>query len=270
MQELCVAMTEKRLESSPIYYYVSGSENSECILFVHAAFADHTQFNNQVNFFALRYKVITLDLLGHGKSRKAFKGDNIEKMSKYIFDIISEERVDKAHLVGVSLGAVIIQDFANKYPENVASLSCFGGYDINNFDLSIQKENGGAQMRMMMKAVFSIKWFAETNKKISAITPQAQQDFYEMNLRFPKKSFMFLAGINSMVNKFKPKIPRNYPLLIGCGERDISMELKACEMWHSGEPLSKKIVIPDAGHLVNMDAPEYFNDILDDFLTGRL
>ncbi|MFI3202352.1 MAG: hypothetical protein R3Y54_12685 [Eubacteriales bacterium] len=44
---------------------------------------------------------------------------------------------------------VLIQDFANQYSEMVSSIACFGGYDINNFDVSMQKENGKAQGLMM-------------------------------------------------------------------------------------------------------------------------
>ena len=40
-----------------------------------------------------------------------------------------------------SLGAVLAQNFADRYPEAVQSLACFGGYDINNFDAEIQKKN---------------------------------------------------------------------------------------------------------------------------------
>lgn len=71
-----------------------------------------------------------------------------------------EENIEKVHLVGISIGAILIQDFANKYPDMVSSLACFGAYDINNFDISMQKENGKAQVLMMLKAIFSIKWFA--------------------------------------------------------------------------------------------------------------
>ncbi|SDX80998.1 Pimeloyl-ACP methyl ester carboxylesterase [Eubacterium barkeri] len=178
---------------------------------------------------------------------------------------MSEEGIYKAHLVGVSIGAVLVQDFANKYPDMVISLSCFGGYDINNFDSTLQKENSKAQGLMMLKAMFSVKWFAESNKLISAYTKEAQEAFYQMNIRFPKRSFMYLAGLNKLVNKRQTGI-RCYPLMIGCGDKDIPMELTAIEMWHKEEPDSKVVIFKDAGHLVNMDVPDTFNEIVLDFM----
>ena len=42
-------------------------------------------------------------------------------------NIMKEEKIGKIHMVGVSLGAVLAQDFANHYPDMVKSLACFGG-----------------------------------------------------------------------------------------------------------------------------------------------
>jgi pimeloyl-ACP methyl ester carboxylesterase len=185
-------------------------------------------------------------------------------MSVWISEILKIEKIEKVHIVGISLGAVLAQDFANQYPEAVQSLSCFGGYDINNFDVKMQKENNVSQMLMMLKAMFSIKWFAKSNKKISAYTLQAQNEFFEMNIQFSKKSFMYLASLSSMVNARQAK-PRKYPLLIGCGKHDIPMELLAVETWKKREPYCHLIIFEEAGHCVNMDVPKQFNSVLEEF-----
>ena len=119
-------------------------------------------------------------------------------------------------------------------------------------------------MLMMLKALVSIKWFARTNRKISAYTQQAQDQFYAMNIRFPKKSFQYLSSLGSMVNR-QETAPRTYPLLIGCGKYDLPMELSAVEMWKKAEPQSRMVIFDDAGHCVNMDVPQKFNEVLQDF-----
>ena len=187
-------MKTYQLADSPIVYYAAENGHDQWILFLHAAFVDHNMFNAQVEYFKEFYNVITVDIIGHGASTQTKKGDALTKMSQWIHQILGVHQISRVHLVGVSLGSVLVQDFANHYPEQVASLACFGGYDINDFDAQAQKENSSAQMLMMLKAIFSVKWFAEDNKKISAYTPKAQNEFYEMNIRFPKKSFMYLAA----------------------------------------------------------------------------
>lgn len=258
-------MREYHLEGSPIVYYISGKEKTEWILFLHAAFVDHKMFQRQIDYFRDQYNILTLDIIGHGKSTKAQKGDRIDQMSAWINSILKTEKIQKLHIVGISLGAVLAQDFANQYPEAVQSLACFGGYDINNFDAKMQKENSASQMLLMLKAIFSIKWFAKSTQKISAYTPQAQKEFYEMNIQFPKKSFRYLASLSSMVNT-RQTTPRKYPLLIGCGEHDIPTELSAVEMWKKNEPECSVTIFKGAGHCVNMDTPDQFNSALEKFL----
>lgn len=195
-------MKQYELDGSPIVYYVSGRDKNEWILFIHAAFVNHGMFQTQIDYFSDKYNVLTLDILGHGKSTKT------------------------------------------------------------------QKENSISQLFMMLKAIFSITWFAKSNKKISAYTLQAQNDFYEMNIRFPKKSFMYLASLSSMVNVRKSK-PRKYPLLVGCGKYDIPTELSAIEMWKQNEPQCKVIIFEEAGHCVNMDAPQQFNAAMEEFWSRK-
>ena len=257
-------MQQFKLDLSPIVYYTSGKDCSEWVLFLHAAFVNHKMFQPQIKYFENKYNILAVDIIGHGKSTDTKKGDSLEKMSAWIYDIMNVEKIKKIHIVGISLGAVLAQDFANRYPEAVNSLACFGGYDINNFDKKMQKENGTSQIRMMLKAFVSIKWFAKANKTISAFSPQAQNDFYDMNIQFPKKSFLYLASLDSMVNVFQTK-SRKYPLLIGCGKFDIPMELKAVEDWKSREPQLKVAIFENAGHCVNMDMPQKFNEVMEEF-----
>ena len=75
-----------------------------------------------------------------------------------------------------------------------------------------------------------------------------------MNIQFLKKPLCTLRE------------PRNYPLLIGCGEHDIPMELTAVEMWKSTEQDASVAIFDGAGHCVNMDVPDEFNKVLESFL----
>lgn len=260
-------MQPKKLTNSPIAYFVSGTEHKDWVLFIHAAFVDHHMFQPQFAYFQNKFNLLAVDILGHGQSTDTRKGDSIDKMSKWIFDILKAENIETVHIVGVSLGAVLAQDFANHYPDAVSSLACFGGYDINHFDPELQKKNGAKQMGMMLKAIFSVRWFAKENKKISAYTTQAREAFFDMNIRFPKKSFMFLATLDRMVNKYNTG-KRNYPLLIGCGIYGIPMELEAIKQWKMSEPDCRVVIFEDAGHCVNMDVPQEFNNVMEAFWTG--
>lgn len=262
-------MRSTKSSNSPITYYISRTRQNQWVLFLHAAFVNHSMFKTQFEYFENKYNILAIDIIGHGQSADTQKGDTIDKTSKWIFDILKAENIGKVHIVGVSLGAVLAQDFANHYPDAVSSLACFGGYDINHFDAKMKNKNSAKQKLMMLKALFSVKWFAQSNKKISAYTSQAQNEFFAMNMLFPKKSFLFLATLNSMVNKHETG-QRNYPLLIGCGQFDIPMELEAIKAWKNSEPDCTTVIFENAGHCVNMDVPHKFNQTLESFWNGSL
>ena len=251
------------LENTPIAYYIDDTANHDWVVFVHAAFVDHRMFEKQFEYFSGKYNLLAIDILGHGNSIHAQKSDTLEKMSEWINSIFEKHNIAAAHFVGVSLGSVIIQDFANKYEDKVLSLACFGGYDINNFDIKRQQSNSKGQMMMMLKALFSIKWFAKANKKISAHTPEAQEEFYNLNLQFKKSSFMYLAKLQNFVNKY-PQKQRRYGLLVGCGEHDIPMEIEIVNEWAEYEHCDK-VIFEGAGHCVNMDKPNEFNICMENF-----
>ena len=259
-----IKMENLYLDNSPIAYYIDGNANKEWLVFIHAAFVDHRMFEKQFYYFSGKYNLLAIDILGHGNSIRAQKDDNIEKMSEWIYRIFQKHNIPAAHFIGVSLGSVFIQDFANKYENKVLSLSCFGGYDINNFDLKRQKHNSKSQIKMMLKALFSIKWFAKANKKISACTKEAQTAFYNLNIQFKKKSFIYMAGLNKLVNKY-PKKQHQYKLLVGCGEYDIPMETEIVNEWSEYENCDK-VIFKGAGHCVNIDTPQDFNICIEKFL----
>ena len=251
------------LENSPVAYYVDDTANNEWVVFIHAAFVDSRMFKKQFEYFSGKYNLLAVDILGHGNSVHAKKGDSIERMSEWISAIFEKHNIAAAHFVGVSLGSVFIQDFANKYENKVLSLACFGGYDINNFDLKRQKSNSKGQMKMMLKALFSVKWFAKANKKISAYTAGAQEEFYKLNLQFRKSSLMYLSKLQNFVNKY-PQKQRAYGLLVGCGEHDIPMEIQIVNEWAEYERC-EKVIFQGAGHCVNMDKSDEFNTCMENF-----
>lgn len=254
------------LENSPIAYYIDDTANKDWLVFVHAAFVDHRMFDKQYNYFSGKYNLLAIDILGHGNSIRTRKGDSIEKMADWIDLIFQKHNISAAHFIGVSLGAVFLQDFANKYENKVLSLACFGGYDINHFDMQRQKTNSKTQMKMMMKALFSIKWFAKANKKISAYTDEAQTEFYNLNIKFRKTSFRYMRGLQNLVNKY-PKKQRQYRLLVGCGEHDIPAEIEIVNEWAKYENCDK-VILKGAGHCANMDNPQAFNQYLTKFLSS--
>ena len=111
-------MRQCKLNNSPIIYYISGNDHNEWCLFLHAAFVNHKMYKSQIEYFEKKYNVLVVDIIGHGQSTNTKKGDSIDKMSAWLYDIMKAEKIEKVHIVGVSLGAILAQDFANRYPDS--------------------------------------------------------------------------------------------------------------------------------------------------------
>lgn len=159
---------------------------------------------------------------------------------------------------------MLAQDFANKYPGKVRSLTALAGYDINNYDPSMDRSQRKVQIGFMLKALFSMSWFSKSNAKISAYTEQAQNKFYEMNMQFKRSSLSYMSSLGNIMNQSKARL--NVPLLIMYGEHDAEITAEFSKNWFSNRPESKLVVIKDAGHCANMDNPEEFNRELMIFL----
>ncbi|RLD84921.1 MAG: alpha/beta hydrolase [Bacteroidetes bacterium] len=257
-----------KIDDYEIHYFVSGKENNDLVLFLHPAFSDHRAFDQQIDFFSKKYRVITIDLIGHGLSKAKKSKDKIDASSKHIEKILEIEEFDNVHLVGVSIGSLIAQYFALNYPEKTKSLIALGGYDINKENKEVEKAQRSSNLSLIFRAVFSMKSFRKKTAEITCKTEKGQALFYETASHYERKSFMVMQGLQNVI-KDRNIINTQYPTLILTGEYDIELAKKMAKEWHSGIDNSKYLVIENAGHCANIDKPLEFNKIVMEFIEGN-
>jgi 3-oxoadipate enol-lactonase len=246
-----------------VYYYVTGSKENDLIIFLHPAFADHRAFDKQIDLFANNYRVITIDMPGHGlaQSGKA----KIDHAIHHIHSIMESEGYPKAHFVGVSMGSLIAQYFALHYPDKVHSMTVLGGYDINADNKELNKAQRSENIKWIFKALISMNSFRRYVARVSVNKPEEQARIYEMAKMFTRKSFLAMSGLRKVV-KHREGVIQNYPLLILSGDKDIELAIRMSKKWHQENLSSEFYLIENAGHCANMDDPEVFNRILMDFI----
>ncbi len=250
-----------------IHYYTSREKGKDLLFFLHPAFADHRCFYKQIDFFSKNYRVITIDMLGHGLSSIDKAKDKIDSTIEHISSIMELEGYSKAHFAGVSMGTLIGQYFALHNPEKVQSLCILGGYDINADNKELAKAQRSNNSNGCSKPLSSMKMFRRYVASVSVINPEEQDKFYEMASMFKFKSFMGMSGL-SKITKPRETEKRPYPILILTGDQDLEIVHRMSKQWHKTEPESKFAVIPNAGHCANMDNAEEFNKVLLEFIQG--
>src|SRR5690606_16146848 len=106
------------------------------IVFVHGWTCDETSWAEQVQAFADDYRVITLDLPGHGRSDVPAREDfSMDLFAGAVEAVRAEAGADKVVLVGHSMGAPVIRQYALTHPERVAGLVAVDGpLDLRGID----------------------------------------------------------------------------------------------------------------------------------------
>lgn len=260
-----IEQKELKQNGYSIFYYTSGDIGKELIVFLHPAFADHRCFDKQIDYFAKEFRVVTIDMLGHGLSKVGKAKDKIDHTIHHIDTILKIEGYSKAHLAGVSMGTLIAQYYALQYPDKVQSMTILGGYDINANNKEILKAQRSENIKWIFKALFSMNSFRRYVSSVSVSKPSEQARFYEMASLFTRKSFICMSGLGNIL-KQRDSITRNYPLLILSGDKDIELARRMSRKWHDSEPTSEFQMIENAGHCANMDDPDTFNRIVMRFI----
>jgi sigma-B regulation protein RsbQ len=108
--------------------YTLSDKGDITLVFVHGAFIDKDYWLAQIDYFNTNYKVVTIDLAGHGRSGKNRDDWSIQALGEDIVTIINELKLSNIILIGHSLGGDVILEVANKVPNLV-----IGFVGIDNF-----------------------------------------------------------------------------------------------------------------------------------------
>jgi pimeloyl-ACP methyl ester carboxylesterase len=98
----------------------------DAVLFLHYGGGNLMMWQRVLPFFKDRYRLVLLDLRGHGQSDAPLTGNRIEPMARDVALAMEGLGIGQAHVVGSSLGAEVALSLAANHPEKVLSLSCDG------------------------------------------------------------------------------------------------------------------------------------------------
>lgn len=131
-------MKEERVRTNQIELQVRDYQHEgEAIIFLHFSGANLMMWQPVVPYFQDRFRVILVDLRGHGKSYIPEGGYHMDEMACDVIGVMDHLQIDKAHIIGSSLGAEVGLSLAAKDQERVLSLildgalnSEFGPYGL--------------------------------------------------------------------------------------------------------------------------------------------
>jgi pimeloyl-ACP methyl ester carboxylesterase len=252
-----------------LYYEVVGE--GEPLVLVHAGIADSRMWEDQLKAFADRYRVIRYDMRGFGMTAMVDLPFSHHEDLRGLLDSLDVER---AHLVGCSMGGGAVLDFALEYPQRVGNLilvgSAVGGFgpDIDpprQWDEIVSAEEAGDLERVSELEVQV--WVDGPGRSPEDVDVSVRDLVREMNL------IALRNEASGLGDEWEPEPPAADRLpdvqastLLIVGDEDQPSVFAAADLLGRELPNVRKVVMHGAAHVPNMERPEEFNRIVLDFL----
>ena len=253
------------LEGLRLYFEEYGEGTP--VVFLHGFTLDHRMWWQQAEYFDQWYRVLLLDAKGHGLSASPETGysrdDRVEDLKRFL----DHMKVDKFHLVGLSMGGSTAIGFALKYPERLLSMTLVSsgaagysvGKKINKLD-ELARDHGVAAAKKKWKE-WSLAWYKDGKEDFRHLMEQMIDDHEGAIWRDPMRGKYPKTVDLDNVQKIK------VPTKIIAGQFD-KVWVKLAEALHEKIAGSSLSVYEGVGHMVNLEAPERFNEEVKAFLES--
>ena len=252
------------------YYYEEHGSGTETIVFAHGLLWSGYMFNKQVEILKSKYKVITYDHRGQGKTEVTETGYDMDSLYNDAVQLIEQLNLGKVHFGGLSMGGFIAMRLAARRPDLVKSLIFMETsaqaephtlkYTLLN---TIVKLFGVATVSsQVMKIMFGDTFLNDAKRK-------AERLLLENELKKNKKSIVkAVEGVISRKGIESELQNIVCPTLIIVGDQDKATVPAKAEFIHQQIPQSSLVYIKDAGHTSSIEEPEQVNKAITFFLEN--
>ncbi len=234
------------------------------IVFIHGAGGSSTIWHPQLRFFRNQCNVLLLDLRGHGKTinkaLKSVKSYSFDLLIEDINEVLVHQEISRAHFVGVSLGTILIREFADQFSYKVISATYVGAITQLDFRSRILIRTGHS-LKYIIPFLTLYKLFAwiimpgKAHFEARALfIQQASQISQDEFLRW----FDLTHSVSLILSKFNVLHP-SIPSLFVMGEKD-HLFLGHVKKLPQLNSLAELVVIEDCGHVCNVEKPDHFNE----------
>lgn len=255
------SLSAAALDGIKIHSTTTGKGPNTVIL-VHGWTCDETTWDNQVSVLSKQYRVITLDLPGHGQTGSPKDGKlSMDVFARAVEAVRKESKADRVVLVGHSMGTPVVVQYARLYPQHTAALVFVDGLVTISPNgrgapnpKAMAGPNGPQAREQMIRGMFS-----------GSTTPDMQKHILTMMLGAPEST-----AVGAMNATFDPAIWKDdvlkMPIL---GLYADHSGLANREYMKEHFPAMEYTEIPGTGHFLMIEKPEEFNRLLLAFLVKQ-
>lgn len=247
-------------------YYETRGKGPPLVL-IHGGSMDRRLWDLQLEPLASRFRVIRYDVRNFGRSSTAkapfASADDLGGLLRFL-------RVDRAYLVGLSLGGRIAIDFALTHPDAVRAL-ILAGPGLSGYQTSTNTPARVAELQRAIEqadSVAVVEWWLRSPYMTAAME---RADLVPRIRRLVRDNVRnwFVGSLERPAAP--PALGRLHelrvPMLVIVGARDVPDMHRIGDTLAAAVPGATKIVVADAGHIVNLERPGEFNRLVLTFLA---
>jgi 3-oxoadipate enol-lactonase len=247
-----------------IQYTIEGE--GPWVVMSHSLACDSRMWQAEAKALARRYKVLCIDTRGHGGSDAPAGEYTLDTLADDVKALFDKLGVKDAHWIGLSMGGIIAQVAALKYPgifKSMVLADTTSGYPPAGVQgwkdrIATVREKG---MGPMVQGTLE-RWFTEPFRKAN---PQVTDMVGSWIAGTPPQGYCGCAHALSTLNSTPRLGEIKVPTLVICGEQDGGTPPAMAKIIHEGIAGSELVIIPNAAHLSNMEQPQAFLGSVENF-----
>jgi pimeloyl-ACP methyl ester carboxylesterase len=255
--------------AAPLHYTVHGRSTPPVVL-LHGLGSSSADWPEQRAALQARYRVVAVDLPGHGRSPLPARGLTVESMAADVAALLARLDEAPAHILGLSLGACVALRLALAAPERVRTLTLVNPFACVR--LAGPADVARLFVRLLLLGVAPMPTMAA--HVAGRLFPWPEQHaLYEAavtSLAATPRG-VYVAAMRALA-RFDARgqvAAIRQPTLIVAGDRDTSVPLAAKTSLAAAIPGARLLVVPASGHATPHDQPEVFNRALLEFLAAH-
>jgi len=244
-----------------IGYAEAGSGDAMPIVFLHGVGSDKSVWHPQLAHFGKTRCAIAFDYPGYGDSDPAPESTTRDDYAAAILSAMRELGIGRAHVCGLSLGGVVAIAMHHAEPGRCASLILADTFAVH--------PEGRAIYERSLAGSRDLPAMAEARVDILLAQPadaQVRREVVETMSRIDPAAYRIGTEAVWLADQRDRASAIGVPTLVICGDEDrptppdLSREINAMIAG------SQLVMIPDAGHLTNLERPNAFNALVGDFI----
>lgn len=264
-------MKRARVNGIDLAYQIDGDgkPSRPWLVFSHSLACDHTMWEPQVAEFARACNVLRFDTRGHGASSAPAGEYTLEQLADDLKGLLDALQIQRCHFVGLSMGGMIGQIAALRFPLRFASLtladttSRYPAEMRGVWDERIAAVKTAQGMSAIVPATLE-RWFTAPFRQRR---PEVVARIAERIRATPVAGYIGCAHAISRIN-LTARLPTiACPVLVIVGEEDRGTPPSMAEEIVQAIPGARLERIAQAAHLSNLEQPEAFNAALRGFLA---